>query len=135
MAEYSQIHTSCPSCGSSDGRSIYVNGQTHCFVCEKHTFPDKNEKTTMEIPTTATDNKRKPQASFVQNGKYSDLARRNLSEKTCRKWGYQIAELEGERKVDVVAMREVLDQVFRSSNPPSAHARRTSIGAMPRLRH
>ncbi len=97
MAEYTQIHTSCPSCGSSDGRSIYVNGQTHCFVCEKHTFPDKNEKTTMEIPTTATDNKRKPQATFVQNGKYSDLARRNLSEKTCRKWGYQIAELEGEQ--------------------------------------
>jgi len=27
-------HTSCPDCGSSDGRAVYSNGNSYCFVCE-----------------------------------------------------------------------------------------------------
>ncbi|MBP52672.1 MAG: topoisomerase [Opitutae bacterium] len=45
------------------------------------------EKTTPP-PTTQT--------SFV-SGRYSDLNRRNLTEKTCKKWGYQLAEVDGEQ--------------------------------------
>ncbi len=32
--------TSCSSCGSSDGVEVYEDGQTHCFVCEAHTFAE-----------------------------------------------------------------------------------------------
>ena len=32
---------SCKECGSSDGVYTYPSGQTHCFVCEHHTWPDK----------------------------------------------------------------------------------------------
>ena len=27
-------HTSCPKCGSSDGRAVYEGGTSYCFVCE-----------------------------------------------------------------------------------------------------
>jgi len=90
MAEYTQVHTACPSCGSSDARSEYVNGQTHCFSCGEHTFPDTDEnKTKMNI-----ENKAPP--TFV-TGQYTALTRRNLTEATCRKWGYQVAEVDGEQ--------------------------------------
>jgi replicative DNA helicase len=31
-------HTSCDKCGSSDGKAIYADDSSHCFVCE-HTVP------------------------------------------------------------------------------------------------
>lgn len=39
MAEY-KYHTSCEECGSSDGKAVYNDGSTHCFVC-RHTLPSK----------------------------------------------------------------------------------------------
>ena len=29
-------HSSCPSCGSSDGNSVYSDGHTYCFVCNAY---------------------------------------------------------------------------------------------------
>ena len=39
-------HTSCPSCPSSDGRAVYEDGTSYCFVCQTY-FPseDNNEST------------------------------------------------------------------------------------------
>mgnify|MGYP003556118009 CR=1 FL=1 len=34
MAEFVK-HTSCDSCGSSDGKAIYSDGSWHCWVCKK----------------------------------------------------------------------------------------------------
>ena len=68
-----------------------------------------------------------------ENGKLEDeRSQQHLAFETLRT---DIAELDGERKVDVVAMKEAFGQASRSSNPPSAHARRTSIGSMPRSQH
>jgi hypothetical protein len=39
LAEY-KYHTSCEECGSSDGKAVYNDGSTHCFVC-RHTLPSK----------------------------------------------------------------------------------------------
>lgn len=39
MAEFVK-HTSCDSCGSSDGRAVYSDESSHCFVCSK-TVPSK----------------------------------------------------------------------------------------------
>ncbi len=44
-----------------------------------------------EQPTTKTN-----KASFVSNGKTTALTRRNLTEETCKKWGYQAAEVDGQ---------------------------------------
>lgn len=33
-------HTECSECGSSDGKAVYDDGSSHCFVCE-HTVPSK----------------------------------------------------------------------------------------------
>jgi len=92
MAEYQEIHTSCSACGSSDGRSTYVDGSSHCFSCGKNTQPNKNEKQKMEEQPTTKTNK----ASFVSNGKTTALTRRNLTEETCKKWGYQAADVDGQ---------------------------------------
>jgi KaiC/GvpD/RAD55 family RecA-like ATPase len=36
-------HTSCDKCGSSDGRAVYQDDSSHCFVCE-HTVPSEEFK-------------------------------------------------------------------------------------------
>jgi KaiC/GvpD/RAD55 family RecA-like ATPase len=36
-------HTSCDKCGSSDGRAVYQDDSSHCFVCE-HTIPSEEFK-------------------------------------------------------------------------------------------
>ena len=92
MAEYTQVHTACPSCGSSDARAEYVSGQTHCFSCGKHTFPDDNHKTKPMEPQSD-----KPPPTFITNGRYTTLARRNLTEETCKKWGYQAARVDDQQ--------------------------------------
>lgn len=34
MADFLR-HEPCELCGSSDGKAIYSDGSTYCFVCEK----------------------------------------------------------------------------------------------------
>ena len=87
MAEYKEMHTSCSSCGSSDARCEYIDGSSHCFSCGENKQPNKKR---MEPQN-------KPPTSFVTNGEYTNLTRRNLTEQTCRKWGYQIATVDGEQ--------------------------------------
>ena len=41
-------HTECPSCGSSDGRAIYDDGGSYCFVCNKY-FKGDEEVNTKEF--------------------------------------------------------------------------------------
>jgi KaiC/GvpD/RAD55 family RecA-like ATPase len=36
-------HTSCDKCGSSDGKAVYEDNSSHCFVCE-HTIPSEEFK-------------------------------------------------------------------------------------------
>ena len=49
-------HTNCEKCGSSDGRAVYEDNSSHCFVCE-HTVPSNefkeqnSKKTTNPFPT------------------------------------------------------------------------------------
>jgi len=96
MAEYEQVHTSCPSCGSSDARSTYVDGSSHCFSCDENIQP--NNKKRMEIPvTTNTETKPKNTRPFVTNGAPTAIVRRNLTQETCKKWGYHSAMVNEEQ--------------------------------------
>lgn len=68
-------HTSCDSCGSSDGRAVYSNGSSYCFVCEswsglsdsRNTRGTKRPKTAegvelLEFTYTALDKRKIPEA-------------------------------------------------------------------------
>ena len=83
------IHQPCDDCGSSDALTRNVNGSSKCYSCEKFTPGNRsNNSEPIEV--------RRPDGTFVSGGEYQMLARRNLTEETCRKWGYQIATVGGE---------------------------------------
>ena len=49
-------HTNCEKCGSSDGKAVYEDKSSHCFVCE-HTVPsnefkEQNSKKTTKVRTS-----------------------------------------------------------------------------------
>lgn len=73
-----QYHTSCVSCGSTDGNSVYSDGHTHCFVCGAHTNSSEHAE-------------RKPYQKKVKNvqikGTASSLPKRNIKSSTCEKFG------------------------------------------------
>lgn len=81
MAE--SYKTNCDKCGSSDGRAVYPDtGQEHCYVCDDHTFPDAP---TDPAPVAKDDPK------FLK-GESRALPARKITEETCKKFGYQIAQ-------------------------------------------
>ena len=53
-----EYHTSCDSCGSTDGRAVYTNGSSYCFPCEtwsaaesdgEYRRPQGNKKLAMSL--------------------------------------------------------------------------------------
>ena len=49
----------CDECGSSDAKHVYEDGHTHCFSCNKTTFPKEESepvKTTVQTTTTSNTN-------------------------------------------------------------------------------
>ena len=70
--------TSC-ECGSSDAKSVYSDGQTHCYSCNTHGRAADGIETKVVKPKTKGD--------FL-SGQYQDLVARKISEDTCRKFSY-----------------------------------------------
>lgn len=72
----------CDSCGSSDANAEYDDGHTHCFSCG----------VTVQADGAAPRRVREdaPVSSGLIQGEYRDLAKRALTEDTCRKYGYQV---------------------------------------------
>ena len=68
-------HEACTECGSSDGRAVYTDGHTFCFVCHAWTPGDDQVHTTHKHVTTTT-----------YRGSATRLKNRGLSEKTCEKF-------------------------------------------------
>ena len=66
-------HTPCPSCGSSDGNSLYTDGHTYCFVCHTHT--SGNEETIHNHPM---------ESDVYFKGSAQRLHKRNISERTAQ---------------------------------------------------
>ena len=79
-----QAHIPCPECGSSDARTEYMSGSSHCFSC-KHTTPAKAIKA-------------KPacvQNSSMYQGEYRGLPARHISKETCEFFDYQVGQHHG----------------------------------------
>lgn len=49
-------HTNCEACGSSDGKAVYNDSSSHCFVCQKtvpsEEFKEQNQKKPSKVRTT-----------------------------------------------------------------------------------
>lgn len=73
-------HTSC-ECGSSDGKGVFSDGHTFCFVCSAWT-----------PPTGAAPKKRRTNVALIENGEFRPLLKRGISEDTVKKFGYKVGE-------------------------------------------
>ena len=80
-------HTSC-ECGSSDARAIYSDGGSWCFSCQKF----HKEDTKMETEFVQS----KPTFGLIPVGQAGSLAKRKLTEETCKKYGYTVSEYKGQ---------------------------------------
>tara|TARA_X000000368_G_scaffold82854_2_gene62678 strand:- start:243 stop:1859 length:1617 start_codon:yes stop_codon:yes gene_type:complete len=81
--------TSCPDCGSSDARSIYDDGHTHCYSCSKTTQPNITNSLIHSVQA-----KKETVKKDLLKGEVKALKHRGLTEETCRKFGYLTTELD-----------------------------------------
>lgn len=81
-------HCPCPACGSSDGNALYTDGHTYCHVCN-HWAPgdDSPQSTRKTSKGTRMDD-------LIQ-GTVMALAKRGITEDTCRKFGYSVGQFKG----------------------------------------
>ena len=82
---FTATHQPCNKCGSSDALSTNDDGSTHCFSCDDHVGGGGLSKQT-NTPTPR---------DYVQ-GEPEAIARRSLTEDTCRKWGYWLGSHNGQ---------------------------------------
>ena len=89
MAEDSEFveHIPCEKCGSSDANSLYSDGHQYCHACTAY-VPASGDG----IATTPGASKR---AAGLISGEFQALAKRGISEETCKKWGYRVGDFKG----------------------------------------
>lgn len=79
-------HTSCDSCGSSDGRAVYSNGTSYCFSCQ--TWHKDSSETSQNRYTTT--NKKQTAMELIQDLEYKDLKTRKIPENICQQYRYSL---------------------------------------------
>lgn len=82
-------HEPCDDCGSSDGKAVYSDGHTYCFVCTKHSKGTMTDADETQEEYTSTN------AGFVA-GFPRELSKRNLTAETCRIWDYVVGKYNGQ---------------------------------------
>lgn len=85
MSEWIQTHIPCPSCGSSDAASINDRGWLRCFSCSANLKIEEGGIPQSRGKQVAKDK------SLLPLGEYRALTKRKITEETCRKFGYHIA--------------------------------------------
>lgn len=74
----------CPACGSRDNLARYSDGHGFCFGCGHYEHADG----------TSTHKEHKRVAGLI-DGTVKDLAKRKITEETCKKWDYRVGEMDG----------------------------------------
>lgn len=116
-------HIPCDNCGSSDGNSLFSDGHTYCYVCEKWT---KGDNTDVEPRRRGGNNKMSSPSKGMEllqweanEGRYNALTKRRISKEICEKAGYWIGKLNGET-VQIANYRdqngEIISQKIRAAN-------------------
>lgn len=82
-------HTACDECGSSDGNSLYSDGHTFCFVCQKR----KNANG--DVPTE-TNYSPKKYLEGLEIGRATALPARKITEETCQRYSYKMGTYKGQ---------------------------------------
>jgi twinkle protein len=77
-------HTECSKCGSSDGKSVWSDGHTWCFVCETHENGSSAVPVALDIPTLLPKPKKPLQAVLEAS---RGIADRNITADTCKHYG------------------------------------------------
>ena len=83
-------HEPCPACGSSDGAAVYSSGTAFCYPCETYF---KEWEGSESIGGTSL--KKAPAEGCIIPEDYRALAKRNLTEETCKRYGYAIGHHQG----------------------------------------
>lgn len=81
-------HGPCPNCGSSDANAEYSDGHFYCFSCETHTGANNNVSTLPRPP--------KNNPELIPMGQVESLKKRQITEETCRKFGYTVSSFKGQ---------------------------------------
>lgn len=105
-------HTSCDSCGSTDGNAVYTNGSAYCFACEAWT-PPSDDGTNSRPQAT------KRMAMNLLSYDSRELTNRKIPEAICKQYKYGIGSMGG--KVCQVATyfdkdRKAVAQKIRFAN-------------------
>lgn len=79
----------CPKCGSRDNLARYSDGHGYCFGCGHHEHGDGDVPSPNRRPRMAQ--------GLLEGGEIKALIKRGITEETCRKFGYRIADHHGER--------------------------------------
>jgi twinkle protein len=77
-------HTPCDGCGSSDANSLYSDGHTYCFNCKQ--YGQSQEEVSLK------ETKKYDDGGSFHSGEYVQLIKRNISERTCKFWDYQVGK-------------------------------------------
>jgi len=81
-------HEPCPKCGSRDNLARYSDGHAFCFSmgCEYREQSGSPSHQTERRPLST---------ELITDGVYADLAKRGISEETCRRFGYTKGSFKG----------------------------------------
>lgn len=109
---------SCPACGSRDNLARYTDGHGFCFGCEHYEPPTEGgSPSTNRRPRVAED-------FSPVIGEFQALPKRNLTEDTCRHFGYTVGTRHG-KKVHIAPYYkggELVAQHYRDANKDFAWA-------------
>jgi len=78
----------CPKCGSRDNLARYSDGHAHCYGCGHR---ERGDGSVDDNPTP----RRSRMAEGLITGEFRALSKRGLTEETCRKFGYQVGDVNG----------------------------------------
>jgi len=81
-------HEPCPECGSEDNLARYSDGHGFCFGCNYYAHADGAQ-------VGGLDPGLKVNPEFI-HGQYTELKKRGINEKTCRKFGYMVGSFNGQ---------------------------------------
>ena len=91
-------HEPCGSCGSSDANSLYDDGHQWCFSCQTFVPGDGS------APSGPAPNKVNSQ---LLRGDYNELRSRQLSEETCRRFGYMVTKGNDGQPIQVATYKDL----------------------------
>ena len=92
-SEAVETHLPCPDCGSSDALTLYDDGHTYCFSCQKTTYPKGDNKLTKS--TNKTQQHKKLCLISHDDMSIKDINSRGLSAATCKRFGYFVTHKYG----------------------------------------